>query len=111
MVTWIDVVLASIAGGIYFGVLRLYDKIPNVIKYYDILIAVLLDWYPVYSGDMVGKSMNPIVIAHVIITVLAYAKLVQWVKVRNKEIFKDFFELWFVAYVLGWLGFLEILLR
>ncbi len=111
MVTWVDITLASIAGGIYFGVFRLYNRIPNNIKFYNILLAVILDWYPVYSGDMVGKSLTPLILAHVIITVLAYAKLVQWAKVRDKGTFKEFFELWVVAYVLGWFGFLEILLK
>lgn len=111
MVTWLDIALASAAGGIYLAVLGLYDRISNNIKLYGILLAVILDWYPVYSGDMVGKSLTPLILAHVIITVLAYVKLVQWAKVRDKETFKEFFELWVVAYVLGWFGFLEILLK
>jgi len=105
MITYIDILFATIAGTIFTFVYSNLKKLNKRELYFMVFTASLLDWEPVYTGRMVG-SITGIVILHVIFVAIAYIELVLWVFTDDDKLYSFFFAFWIIAYMLGWISFL-----
>jgi len=103
----VTISLSTAAGFIFFYVLSSYELRSRLKNSILIIIATILDTYPVFFGGMT-ESVTLLGAIHGLITMAAYYLLFCWGITYNKTLYKIFCYIWIIAYLSGYLAAVKV---
>lgn len=98
-----DAILATTAGIIFFYVFITYEKHKRTTNSILIIVASIIDNYPLFFGSM-AHVVNIAGAVHSLITAVAYTILIYWLITYSKKFYELFLAIWIVAYLTGYIA-------